>query len=162
MRSHARSAGLSVAVLLLGIVPAVAKDISVPLDEVRILVFPDPVSTVYVGNPIVADVTVIDSKHVFVLGKSFGATNLIALGPDGNAVANDHVSVFGRSASTVTVQRGRNRTTYACAARTCEAAPVPGDDKDAFSNTVSQITQHQDLGSKAASGDNVASNSQPQ
>src|ERR1700742_1207357 len=100
MRPTFRSFVLSAAALVAS-APAFAASVSVPLDEVRILSFPDPVTTVYVGNPVIADVTVIDSKHVFVLGKSFGATNLIALGPDGNAIANEHVLVFGHSASTV-------------------------------------------------------------
>ena len=158
MRAQLRSLGFSVAVLLANAAPAFAASISVPLDEVRILAFPEPVSTVYVGNPVIADVTVIDSKHVFVLGKSFGVTNLIALGPNGNAVANEHVSVFGHAAATVTLQRGRTRTTYACAARACEAQPVPGDDRDSFATSAAEITAHQDLGTKAAAVGAVASN----
>ena len=80
---------------------ALASDLSVPMDEVRMVAFGKPVTTVYVGNPSIADVTVIDSRHVFVLGRTFGSTNLIALGQDGRQVANTHVVVYGRTGSTV-------------------------------------------------------------
>ncbi len=160
---HAKTCAsvLPVMALLLAAAPAAAANISVPLDEVRILAFAQPVSTVYVGNPVVADVTVIDPRHVFVLGKSYGTTNMIALGSDGKAVANEHVTVFGHSAATVTLQRGANQVTYACAARICEAAPVPGDDKDAFAASLAEIAAHQGLGARAASSQ-TASNNTPQ
>jgi Flp pilus assembly secretin CpaC len=54
---------------------AVAADgITVSTNEVRILTFPAPQEDGVCGNPTIADVTVIDSTHVFVLGKSFGTT----------------------------------------------------------------------------------------
>lgn len=158
MRAMLRASVLPVSALLLASAPAAAANISVPLDEVRILAFAQPVSTVYVGNPVVADVTVIDPRHVFVLGKSFGTTNMIALGADGKAVANEHVTVFGHSAATVTLQRGANQVTYACAARMCEAAPVPGDDKDAFAANLAEIAAHQGLGTRAASASSPSDN----
>ena len=34
-----------------------AADIAVPLDEVRIVAFKQPISTVYMGNPTIADIT---------------------------------------------------------------------------------------------------------
>ena len=59
--------------------PAASNFVSVPMDEVRILTFAKPVKTVYVGNPTIADVTVIDATHVFLLGKSFDTS--CPLGP---------------------------------------------------------------------------------
>src|SRR5215813_5922040 len=82
--------------------PAEARDITVPMDEVRIVTFPAPVSTVYVANPAIADVTVIDSRRVFLLGKNFGSTNLVALDSKGNPTVSQRVTVFGRQGSSVT------------------------------------------------------------
>lgn len=130
---------------------ALASDLSVPMDEVRMVAFGKPVTTVYVGNPAIADVTVIDSRHVFLLGRGFGSTNLIALGQDGRQVANAHVTVFGRSGSTVTVQRGANSVTYACANSQCRAAPMPGDAQAAFDIVTGQADKHQEQSIKAAS-----------
>ena len=80
---------LSLAAAVIGFAaPALAGSVTVPIDQARIVTFKQPVSTVYVGNPSMADVTVIDSHRVFVLGKAFGTTNIIALdayGQDGVA-----------------------------------------------------------------------------
>jgi Flp pilus assembly secretin CpaC len=129
---------------------AAAPSISVPLDEVRVVAFSQPISTVYVGNPMIADVSMIDSRHAFVLGKGFGATNIVALDADGKQVVNDAVTVFGHTGSTVILHRGTAQATYACTGARCETAPTPGDDKDSFSSRMEQMAAHQDAGVKAA------------
>ncbi len=118
------------ATLLLGATAAAAGDVSVPMDEVQMISFTRPVLDRLCRQSSIADVTVIDSTHVFVLGRAFGRTNLIALGPDGRQVSNDRINVYGRGGSTVTVQRGVNAVTYACAAASatqprCQAIPPP-------------------------------------
>jgi Flp pilus assembly secretin CpaC len=124
--------------------------IAVPLDEVRVVQFSQPITTVYVGNPAIADVSVIDSRHVFVLGKAFGETNMVALNADGKQVTNDHVSIFGHTGSMVTLHRGPTQMTYSCASSRCEAAPTPGDDKDSYTTRLGQAASHQEWGLKSA------------
>ena len=70
-------AALSAAALSLGAAHA-GGAMSVPLDEVRVVTFAKPVATLYVGNPVIADVMIIDSRHAFVQGKAFGSTNVVA------------------------------------------------------------------------------------
>jgi hypothetical protein len=130
--------------------PAIAADIAVPMDEVRIVAFKQPVSTVYMGNPTIADITAIDAQHVFVLGKSFGKTNMIALGRDGRPIANDHVTVFNRRSGTVTVQKGDKQYSYACTAAQCEPAPVAGDSTDFSKSYHEAISTHSEALLKAA------------
>ena len=122
--------------------------ISVPLDQVRMIAFPTAISTLYVGNPVIADITMIDKRHAFVLGKAFGATNIIALDATGHQISNRQVVVFGAAGSAVTLQKGASRVTYACIASRCEATPVPGDGKDPYETGMSQIQSHQELGAK--------------
>jgi len=124
--------------------------ISVPLDQVRIIAFKRPVATLYVGNPVIADVNIIDNRHAFVQGKAFGTTNILALDARGRQIANEQVVVAGNSGGTVTLQRGTAQTTYACASTRCQSAPQPGDGKDAFDAANDQITKHQSMLSKAA------------
>ncbi|MDE2112791.1 MAG: pilus assembly protein N-terminal domain-containing protein [Alphaproteobacteria bacterium] len=124
---------------------------AIPLDQVRVVTFAEPISTLYVGNPVIADVTMIDKRHAFVQGKAFGATNLVALDAAGHEINNRQVVVFGDSASLVTLQRGTGQVTYSCVSTRCEPSPQPGDDKDAFGSAMSQIAQHQDLLTKTAS-----------
>lgn len=140
--------------LLAGFVAAAnaGSAVSVPLDEVRIISFKLPVSTLYVGNPVIADVTIIDNRHAFVQGKAFGSTNILALDASGRQVASQSIIVASSGSAVVTLQRGTAQTTYACAASRCQSAPLPGDGKDAFDAANDQIAKHQSLLTKAAAG----------
>jgi len=139
------------ALLLAGFaLPACADTISVALDEVQTVTFPSQVATVNVGNPSIADITMIDDHHAFIQGKAYGSTNIIALAKGGAMISNTRVSVLSGQQSIVTVQRGTSRTTYTCASR-CEPSPQPGDGKDSFDAASNQITAHQDAAKKAAS-----------
>lgn len=124
--------------------------ISLPMDEVRVVAFTQPVATIFVGNPLIADVSMIDNRHAFVLGKSFGATNIVALNIDGKQVVNQSVNVFGHTGNMVVLHRGVARATFTCGGARCEAAPTPGDDKDSYSARMEQIIGHQDANIKAA------------
>jgi hypothetical protein len=138
---HSRFAGVlaGLSTLLLAGSASAAGSLAVATDQVRMVNFPKPVATVYVGNPAIADVTVVDANRVFVLGKNFGTTNIVALDNKGNEVFNKTVTVFGLSSGTVTLQRGTAKTTYACAGARCEVAPLPGDDKEPFDAVTGQM-----------------------
>jgi hypothetical protein len=124
--------------------------VAVPLDEVRVMTFTKPVATLYVGNPVIADVTIIDSRHAFVQGKAFGATNIVALDASGRQIVNRQVVVAGNGTAVVTLQKGNTQTTYACAASRCQPAPQPGDGKDVFDAASDQVSKHQAMLTKAA------------
>src|SRR5215469_1865601 len=51
--------------------------IGVVIDQARLVSFSKPVKTVFVGNPTIVDVSMIDTQHAFLLGKTFGVTNMI-------------------------------------------------------------------------------------
>ena len=141
---------LFAALAVLAASPAHAAGLSLSMDEVRTISFPKPVATIYVGNPSIADINMIDSRHAFILGKGYGNTNLVALGRDGEQVANTHVSVMAPQDSTVTLQLGANRVTYSCTANRCEATPQVGDGKDAFDAAVAQLGAHASAAKTAA------------
>ncbi|MBS0470310.1 MAG: pilus assembly protein N-terminal domain-containing protein [Proteobacteria bacterium] len=126
---------------------AIAGGVSVPLDEVRTVTFTKPVTTVFVGNPTIADINMIDSRHAFLLGKSFGMTNIIALDALGHQVSNVPVAVTGSRAATVTLTKGTAQMTLACNSGRCEAAPQPGDAN--FSGVMGDIVKHLDMGAKS-------------
>jgi hypothetical protein len=139
---------------LLAPAPAFAAGLSLAMDEVRTLTFPAAVSTVYVGNPAIADINMIDARHAFVIGKALGATNIMALDSDGKQVADTHVAVLAatNTQSTLVLNRGAQRATYSCTASHCEAMPEPGDGKDAFEQVNGQLASHSDAAHKAAAG----------
>ncbi len=127
-----------------------APSVALSLDEVRTLTFETPVSTIYVGNPTIADVTMIDARHAFVQGKGYGRTNIMALNHDNVMVYNNHVTVTGiESGGTVTLHRGTQRVTLNCIGSHCEATPTPGDGKDAYEGS-SQVAAHQATARSAA------------
>lgn len=135
--------------------PAFAAGLAISMDEVRTVSFDTPVATVYVGNPAIADVNMIDARHAFVIGKGFGSTNIIALDGSGKEVADTQIAVLSGAAgsdSTVLLNRGTQRVTYSCTADRCEATPEPGDGKDVFDAISSQLAAHSDNAKKAATG----------
>jgi len=135
-----------------------ANEIQVPLDNAQMLTFEKPMRTVSIGNPAIADITVIDRTHVLVLGKTFGSTNIIALDPAGHEAMNDQIIVTVRPGGTVIVQRGIARTTLMCTANHCEADPAPGDDaggaqkfaNPAYAVLNGQSTAHEAAAARAA------------
>lgn len=149
---HYVNAALGAASVLFACGAASAEDIAVPMDQMRLLTFSAAAKTVLVANPVIADVTVVDNRRVFVLGKNFGTTNLIALDAAGNQIANDQVIVTGRQGQVVTLQRGAAQTSYACAGDHCQAAPVPGDDNGPFDAVNGQMSKRDQM-AKAAGGE---------
>ena len=129
-------------------------DVAMALDEVHTLTFKSPIATVYVGNPAIADVTMIDSRHAFVQGKGYGRTNIVALNSDNVQVFNTHITVTGGEGSgTVTLNRGAQRITLNCAGGRCEPTPTPGDDQKAYEAANTQVTSHQSLARGMATAD---------
>ncbi len=128
---------------------ALARGVTVPIEEARTVTFAKPVATVYVGNSAIADVNMIDSRHGFVLGKSYGTTNVIALDSNGREVSNVPVSVSENRGATVTTFHGVAQETLSCGGPRCEVAPTLGD--AGYKDRLSDVAVHHDLGSKSAS-----------
>jgi hypothetical protein len=133
---------------------AKGNDVALALDEVHTVTFNTPIATVYVGNPAIADVTMIDARHAFVQGKGFGRTNIVALNHDNAQVFNAHVSVTGNEGGgTVILNRGAQRVTLNCAGGRCEPTPMPGDDQKTYDTENGQITSHQSAARGMAAAD---------
>jgi hypothetical protein len=130
--------------------------IGLAVDQARLVSFPEPVKTVYVGNPWIADISMVDPEHAFVQGKTFGVTNLIALSANGRQVSNQQVTVLNNGAA-VTVNRGADQFNYMCTLSHCETAPRPGDPQTYVQNTEGAATAHE---SSAATGANQTASNQ--
>ena len=68
-----------------------------------------------VGNPGIADVNMLDARHLVVTGKSYGVTNLVVTGPSGRTILNRQIVVGAPAAGQVTMHRGVDVAQYACA-----------------------------------------------
>jgi hypothetical protein len=126
-----------------------AGGVGVTIDQARLVSFPEPVKTVYVGNPWIADVSMVDAEHAFLLGKTFGVTNLIALSADGKQISNQQVTVLNNGAA-VTVNRGPEQFNYMCTAAHCETAPRPGDPQPFVAGVEGPATAHEAQGTAGA------------
>ncbi len=107
--------------------PVLAGEVQIPLDNVITLTLAQPAKTLYLANPAIADITKIDARHYFILGKSFGTTNLLVVDDYGRETVNAQLIVTERVGRPVTIQRGTAHSNMICTAVDCEAAPAPGD-----------------------------------
>ncbi len=91
-----------------------AAPLSVPVNHSVRLPVSGRAASVVVGNSKVADVTVVDSRTLFVTGKAAGSTDVMVVDPLGRTVfAGDILVVMGGGKS-VTVHRGVQRADLAC------------------------------------------------
>src|SRR3954465_14425598 len=147
----AQAAFLTAAVLVL-VRPASAKDtLDIALDQATLMKLPDKVSTIVVGNPLIADVAVQSGGLIVVTGKGFGSTNLIALDRAGAVLMERSIVVRGPIGPTVQVYRGVSRETYSCTPD-CERRITLGDSVDYFSATIGQSDARNGAASNGGAG----------
>jgi hypothetical protein len=127
--------------------------ISVPIDQAKIISLPDRTATVIVGNPLIADISYVHQAHpilVDVVGKSFGATNLIAMDGSGVELLKVTLEVSLPKEDFVVVYRGADRHTYSCTPD-CSRRLTLGDAPDYFQETLKQITDRNTQSAAAGS-----------
>jgi hypothetical protein len=128
-------------ILAFGASPARAETdvIAVTLDQAKIARLPSGAATLIIGNPMIADVTMLkNSNSMVITGKGFGQTNLIAVGADGSVIDEKQLQVV--PAKTVLIlQSGPSRVSYACNPD-CMPSVQLGDDEKSFSEAGGQIS----------------------
>ncbi len=96
--------------------------LSVDIDQAARVQLSGPAGSVIVGNPRIADVTVVDSNTLYITGKGYGVTEIVAVDPIGRTVFQSQVVVTdGSGSGRVRVWRGAQATEMACAA-SCSAS----------------------------------------
>jgi hypothetical protein len=120
--------------------PAYAADqIAVPLDMARILHLPDRASTIVIGNPLIADLSIQPGGLAVITGRSYGETNFVVLDRAGVVLAEKTVEVTFPEQQAAVVYRGTDRETYSCTPD-CSRRLTLGDAPDFFDKTMGQIT----------------------
>lgn len=143
---------VAILAVLLASSPAYAQSVLVHLDEAKILKFNQPASSIIVGNPAVADITVQDDQSALLFGKAPGSTNILVLDASGRQVQNIRVQVAAPSTGLLVLQRGLLTASYTCAGR-CSPTPQIGDDPQGFQSATQQIqTRLQSAVSAAEAG----------
>jgi Flp pilus assembly secretin CpaC len=139
--SSLRFLGAAVGLFVLGVANvayAESKPILVTLDRARIVKVPEGTQTLIIGNPLIADVTMLKGNgSMVVTGRSFGSTNLISLDSSGNAVDETTIKVTGGE-QTITVLKGTAQESYSCNPR-CAPTVALGDDGKYLSESIANV-----------------------
>ncbi|MBG0811412.1 pilus assembly protein N-terminal domain-containing protein [Methylosinus sp. H3A] len=118
------------------------RGVFVDVDRARVVRMPEGAQTLIVGNPLIADVTMLKTNRLIVVtGKSFGSTNLILLDPTGNQVGEEIITVT-QPMDKLVVMRGARRESYACNPD-CAPAVDLADDKDYTARVIEAVKQHE-------------------
>lgn len=129
----ARFGGICIAVvtaLMLSVLsfPALAGEpLQVTLNKTTILRIARDASTVTIGNPDVADISVESPRLIFLVGKEAGETNLLILDANDSEIHDFEIVIVPESRRHLTVHRSATDvTTFNCDPR-CTAVKTPGE-----------------------------------
>ncbi|MFA5503710.1 MAG: pilus assembly protein N-terminal domain-containing protein [Phenylobacterium sp.] len=101
--------------------PAAAETMRIELDHSTRVRLPSPARDVLLANPDVADVTMLDTRNLVILGKSYGMTHLLVVDTNGRTIFDRNLVVAAPVKGQVSLYRGAEQRTYACAPD-CEVA----------------------------------------
>jgi Flp pilus assembly secretin CpaC len=122
--------------------------ISVNVDQAKLVKLPGRITTIVVGNPLIADVALQPGGIIVVTGKGYGATNFIAMDRSGEVLVDRVIQVQGPTDQVVTVYRGVERESYSCMP-ICQRRVTLGDGEGYFKSTMDQANS---LSSQATIG----------
>ena len=115
-----RASAILFSLALIVATPAVAAEtLSVRMNQNAAVRLAAPARSVVVGNPAIADVTMLDARHMVVVGKSFGITNVMVIDARGRTILDRQVVVTAPD-NAMTYFKGGQTQSFACAER-CEA-----------------------------------------
>ena len=142
VRAYSLLRSLTIAILL---VPASAFAAPVPtggtipvnIDQAKLIRLPERAATIVVGNPLVADITLQPGGIIIVTGKSYGATNFVAMDRNGEVLLDRIILVESAADPIVTVYRGIERESYSCTP-ICQPRITLGDSERFFKSTIDQ------------------------
>jgi Flp pilus assembly secretin CpaC len=133
------------------VVPGAAANdraIRVDIDYARVVKIPQGAQTLVIGNPLIADVTMLKNSQLMVItGKSFGATNLIVLDKSGAQVGESIVTVVP-SEDKLVVQRGTHRESLSCNPK-CGRAVDLADDVQYMNVAIEAVKSHDNAAASA-------------
>ena len=153
-----RRTAIALAAALLAPISAAAAPIWVNIDQAQRITITRAAHDVVVGNPMIADVTVLDDHHVLVMGKAYGVTNLMINDREGRVIMNEQLTISAPDQNRVSVYRGPDVSNYACANK-CERTPMPGERNAGYYDQYSP--SYGDYAGRTHSGETNSINSQP-
>jgi hypothetical protein len=119
-----RVAGILLLTVFVAATAAQADSTVIHINQSRRILLRGAAANIIVGDPSVADVSVIDAHSVILLGKGYGSTDVLVTDRGGRTLLDDHVMVAAPEGGVVTVHRGVNAVEYSCSPR-CQALSPP-------------------------------------
>ena len=116
---------------LAGSAAAQSGPISVEIDHSTRVQLGGAAGSVIVGNPQIADVTVVDANTLFVTGKGYGVTEIVAVDQIGRTLFHGEVVVTAPPHTHLAGGRGGALTEMACAASCAPTLRSPNGGGDA-------------------------------
>jgi Flp pilus assembly secretin CpaC len=111
--------------------------LTVSLDQATVVRMPERVTTLIIGNPLIADVSLQAGGIMVVTGKGFGVTNVLALDRSGAVLMDKAVQVRGPRDDVLVLHRGVQQESYSCAPN-CERRITLGDAPGHFEAALNQ------------------------
>ncbi|WP_421693953.1 pilus assembly protein N-terminal domain-containing protein [Aestuariivirga sp.] len=149
---------LAITAFLGGVLPSTAKaddqapvELVLTFDQSQRLALPALPSTIVVGNPAVADVT-LDGKSLFLHARGHGLTNLVIYDEQGGKIGNYLLRVVFDDPLSISVYTPKGRNTFTCVTD-CESTLRIGDASENFGNYMAQTGARNGFASSQASGD---------
>jgi Flp pilus assembly secretin CpaC len=141
-RARSTAFGLTALALITGLATGIStaraeETINLTLDRATVIRAPAKTTTVIIGNPAIADVSIQKNGVMVLTAKSYGETNLLALDSEGQLVSESWLKVQASSRNTLVVQRGGETETYSCEPL-CRPTVTLGDSEKHFGKTSGQ------------------------
>jgi hypothetical protein len=130
MVSNRRSLTFLPAALLLCVMSLGQADASAPrsldltMSIAKIMQLDQPAATIIVGNPEIADISIVDGLTMVLTGRAVGVTNLIAMDANGGEIVNVELRVSAVGPRHVVVRIGTRAATFICTP-TCRPVQTP-------------------------------------
>lgn len=124
---------------------ALAQEFTVETNKTKQLKLRGIAASVVIGDPIVADIAVLDQNLIFVTGRTFGTTNILVFDENGRELYSGDVVVTTNTSNFVSLNRAGQTNTFDCAPR-CQSIPNIGDEQEYFQNINLQTRNQQLVG----------------
>jgi Flp pilus assembly secretin CpaC len=119
--------------------PMAANAMMVRLDENTVLDLRAPAGTVLIGNPAIADVSLVTPSRVAILGRGFGQTNVVITDRMGRVIFSQEVRVAPPAGARVSIYRGEEVSNYSCSPSCAHLVPTSDEQVIAPSAAASDI-----------------------
>jgi hypothetical protein len=136
---------------------AAAATLNVHIDGSARFRIPAGARNVMVGNPSIADVNILDSNNIAVLGRTYGATGILITDAHGRTLLDGTIVVSPPETGQISFVGGTVQANYSCSPR-CERVAMPGEPQISYEQ---YANPYQGYSSRVDKGRSTGANPEP-